>query len=1408
MAQNQAPWEKYLSETSSLYKKTKSGSSFLGAETGVDYGAIITPESQRLSLQPDLSKAKKEFESQQLVSEALGAEGAAEPRKGLLSKALDVITFLPAVATAAVKEFVVDPIYQVAYAVQDAGLTEEQRAEAKDRERVSVQEFLTNVRERNFAQEMYGFLNYDEDAGILEKAAKEIAGFGIDIASTGGFGGGVRVFGALGTLGRKTAYKTVANSSADVFRKRATKLVDETEEQFEARAKDFGTDAAVAYTTGAKTRGIRNVFEREFGEEVGKDIFLNELPKEVQGGVQLLFRGRTVAGLNKGGYVVDALGKMVGLPNLGVKTGDTIQQFQRMKNVLRADDLKVPGVAAVVGRINSVLNNIGRNESKVWQSALRASVRNAKDEDIQTAFKGFETVSDLNSYRTLRGSVVEPTNDFFADIVRLEKSSPEDYKMAIEFMRNPAKALAANANDPATERALQFVTQYRDDYDRWHRLLIENGYDVDYQDNFLPLMYVKIEDQDVMARALGAGPKNIPGPGYRPEQARRKHMKDKIDPVTKQVVRDADGRVVQIPMLPHEVKDMFMRQGRKDLADMIEDDPLVLLGRYATNVSRLLAGKAIINSIRSRNVLFKSTALQLYPDQEVLQRAISTMTPNEVDEIIGDFLAEPGAMSKYFESLNDDLAKAQSSGDEAAIERVNQQVSAFMSSLTSLDKAIYEKIKATRKPLRKKQIKEDEDAVAAINAQVGDLALRRDALKEEQKRLTRLITGKEARDTDPQPRILADVLAGREGIKYRPVGSSEAIAQETFYLPKELADLTGEDALVEAIDRVLLLAKGDRKLQGELMKSVDSYLQFFRVGATFGRLTGFVLRNGYGAVQNNIIIAGSTATDHKVAGEVAKARVLTDLALQPLAQLSRTDLATKRVDKLLSQAKLTEAQARRFREDIDRYGFVQAKTVGDIRDEVLEDILTQRVVREGVTQWDVYRTAADGGIFDRYVILPASQGLNADDAAVSLLGIDPSRIVLRTDKAGKDRSWSQRIGEGILNFGTTVSADVGGRTINLRPVQLTRDLNGLLEEFVRIAPIVTGLRRYGAGKGGAANSIMLMKAAQFDYSDLSDTERALYRRLLPFWTYMKNNIAAQTRVLMNDPERIRRNLAGWEVVGNIFSDENGENYVLPDYVGEMMGFLIDDDIRKEVLKRSPSWLQNIMQNPLAFRPESPALDIERYTRGGFVGGTVEEIISSSNPAAKAVFQIALNENLFSGKEYSVEGDPAPNWYIGINDLIKKATGGNIDLGVRRNDRTGELVANGALIDAIKTVIPQVGTLERTAIPFLDAAIEAATGQETDLAGSMSERSITNLLSQLGGVNVVTITPDVEESVYKERTRNVKNVIAGIAMERGLDREKLRELVYRLRDQGYTKEQIFGIVEEARQAGQLAIDVAP
>ncbi len=1381
--------------------------------------APLTPFEERLEVNPDLEQAKKQYDTAYLQAQALGVAEPAAPKKGLLSKALDVITFLPAVATAGVKEFVVDPLYQVAYALQDPYLTPEERAKAQDREKVSLDEFRKNVKERNFAQEMYSFLEYDKDAPIWEKALKEFGGLGIDIASTGGFGTGVRVASALG---RKVAASQLDNAATDIFKKNGVRLANETDDQFNRRATDFGAKAATAQLTG-RSRGIRNTFKDEFGDEIGDQLF-NQLPKELQGGVQLYYRGKNFASLNAGGRVTDYLTKRLGLENLTNTTEKAVKAYQNTKNVLRADLLKTPVVSSIVGRINKTLNNVGGERSKAWYSYVNAVAQNAKDEDLVTAFKGFRAVDDITNFRNIRTGMVKQTNQLFDDLMKLKKQDEVEFDRAIDYMKNPQKVLIANANDIQEDTALYFANRYRDEFDRYRNDLVESGLDVGYLDEYLPIFFTKLEDQQKMIAYLTQGPKGIVGQGYRPDIERTKFLKDKIDPITKKVVYQADNVTpVKVPMTPTEIKDYFLSVGRKDLADLVEDDPLNLLARYATQVSKISATKKLINSLRNRGVIFRSTAMQLYPDTELFLQATKNMPPNELTKIVDDFLGEPGKLSEWLEKVNDSLAKAYSTNNPDEIQKVKDEVGIFINSIKDVREGFNSYIKGLRKNKTKleKEINklqtqapnlypdqqllyeaaDKKTQLAKIEEEILTRSATRDAIKKEQKRITDQLKGKLPGGGDSKSKVYGQVLNEREGIEFIPIGASEYAQDVPFYLSKELAELSAEKELVGILDRFITVQKpraGNKQVE-DLLQSADQYLQFFRAGATFGRLSGFVLRNGYGAIQNNFVIAGSTAADHTVAREIAQTRLYTDLAMQPFATLTKEDKITKRIDKLINKGKLTESQAKLLRDDVDRYGFVQAETVANIRDEVIETKLRNKFVDENISYYDVYKTAKDGGIYDRYVILPASQGLNADDEAVSLLDVDPSRLVVRTDKAGKERTGTQKGMEYLLNFGVTVSADVAGRKINLRPVQLTRDANQLMEEFVRIAPIVTGLRRYGTTEGGASSAIMLMKAAQFDYSDLSDVERRVYRRVLPFYTYMKNNVSAQMRVLLNNPERIRRNLAFWEAVGDVMSDENGENFVIPDYIGEMYGFLIDEDVRKSMLAKSPWWLKELLQNPLAFRPESPVLDLERYSKGGFQNIT-EELISASNPLSKAIVQVTMNENLFSGREYTNE-DPAPNWYVALDKIIP----GNI-LGVETNEK-GEKVAPGRTIDIFKTLIPQIGTIERSGLPIIDAAIELATGEPSDLGSTMSERAISNLLSQLGGINVVTITPDVEKSVYYNMRNNINETVNSIALDKGIDRTKLRETVNKLRDQGYTSEDIIAQIELLRQQGLLKPDIA-
>jgi hypothetical protein len=346
------------------------------------------------------------------------------------------------------------------------------------------------------------------------------------------------------------------------------------------------------------------------------------------------------------------------------------------------------------------------------------------------------------------------------------------------------------------------------------------------------------------------------------------------------------------------------------------------------------------------------------------------------------------------------------------------------------------------------------------------------------------------------------------------------------------------------------------------------------------------------------------------------------------------------------------------------------------------------------------------------------------------------------------------------------------------------------------------LRKYGAEEGGAANAIMIMKAAQFDYSDLTNTERRVLRRLMPFYTYFSRNLSAQLRVLFNDPTRIQRNFQGWDAVSNIIADDNGDSIVIPEYVSSLWGFLVDEDIRKEISKKSPEWLQAVLENPLAFRPESPILDLERYSRGG-LSNFAEEQISSSNPLAKAVLQYALNMNMYSRRQYTNE-DPAPNWYVLLDKALNTASNGEVSLGVYPDPKTGQMVTNGKGVDFFKTLLPQLGTIERSAIPLIEMGVEAVTGKPSDFSGKMSDRAVSNLLSQLAGLNITTITPDVEQSVYYNMRNNINDNIELIALQQGLDLNKVREMTRQLRAQGYSERDVIYMLDQELKAGSFNV----
>ena len=1411
MAQYSAPWEKYLSD--------KSSNIYLGATKSFDAGSA-TPMT-------DLEKLQAREKSNSVIAQSLGVESTGKPSTGLLTKLIGALTYVGSAATSGFKEFAVDPMWQAAHALEKVvnklpgatetpsflqGISEASKQDAvknADTYRVSLDQFKQNLNDRNFAVDIYPMLQYDKNASFGERAIKQVAGFGVDIASTGGTGTGIK---AASVLGRAKYASGVEGFAKDIF----TKFAGSGGKAANAlnTADDFSTAVAAAQLSG-RSRAVAGVFEDTFGKEVGQKLF-NELPKEFKGGLQLAVRGKTIGNLNAGGYALEKVATKLGLEDLPKATDWAVTSYQNIKNVLRTDAIENTAVKAFTTKINSVLNKLGGQSAGAWQNFVHGVVNDAKQDDITALFNTYKYGAEsIGKYREVRSALTKTTDELFSDLEKTRKVDQATYDRAIELMSNPAQ-LQKELLNGETSVAHELAQRGRSEYDRYHTLLVGAGYDVGFLDEYLPFMFVKEADNNKFAEALAAGPKNIPGAGYNPEKNRTVWLKNKKDPITKEDVLDEAGNVIRVPMTSEEIRKALIKSGNQAAADLIVTDPVIQLTAYAGNISRMLSNKQVLEDMAKLGILKKSNLLQIGIDTNNLSLALSQLRPKDFDNFMYTTMRNPKILEDYMTQLNDELINAYSRNDQVLIDVVEGKVGNIVNALKNTKKGLALKVSRLKGELKAAEEAGDDQAALDVLNQLEGIGSSRDFVATELKKLgvknQRIV---DQATTDATPLISAATLAGREGVTYQPIGTSELIKNKTFYLPKELENLHGSQAIVDMIDRELLLGTRDK---GQLEKAFDMYTQFFRTSATFGKLSGFVLRNGYGGIQN-AMEHGTIVEDVIASARLNQAIIHTEYGLRPFETLTRKDILSKRLEILSTKGSLSKEQTDMLRNEIEKYGYVRKNTLATLREDVLKEDLSTRSITgaklkpveagkvatepDQLTQWDAYLAMKKLGVFDEYHILPTTSNLDPDNVA-EFLHKDPSKIVLRTDVAGDARSRTQKIMEGTINAGVDIKVTGLGREFKFRPIQANRDANKAMESFVRGSAIITGLRKYGNSEGGINASGLLMKASQFDYSDLSDFERNIMRKAIPFYTYMRKNLGAQSRLLMNDPARIAASLKGWDLVKNIFTDESGNTYVLPDYIGQMYGFTIDDKLRKSLMEKSPFWLKPMLSLPIAFTPESPAFDIEKFTKGG-IGGVTQNILSSSNPLAKEVLQYALNENLFKGKKYSSSGVVAPSFVIGLDKVLTTLTGEPSGL-AWKDPNSGEIMTSEKNLDVFRTLLPLAGTTERTILPVIDAGILALTGKDANLAGSFNEKGVTSLVSQFLGLATSTITPGVEIGTIYNRNQTIQDNIKHVAGDQNVDIQKIREYANNLLAQGYTQDQAVKELIAVQKSGQFAPDI--
>ena len=160
-----------------------------------------------------------------------------------------------------------------------------------------------------------------------------------------------------------------------------------------------------------------------------------------------------------------------------------------------------------------------------------------------------------------------------------------------------------------------------------------------------------------------------------------------------------------------------------------------------------------------------------------------------------------------------------------------------------------------------------------------------------------------------------------------------------------------------------------------------------------------------------------------------------------------------------------------------------------------------------------------------------------------------------------------------------------------------RKAQNSIEEFSRFANVATHIEN---GKT-LSEAINLTNKALFDYSDLSHFENDVMKRLVPFYTFMRNNIPLQVSNLQN-------NIGKTRMVAKIYDELNrkqGEknNALRPDYL-------------KDALPVGNNYFLNL---------PNPINDLEKLIKPS-------EFLQSLTPAIKTPLEIAFNKKFYSGSE--------------------------------------------------------------------------------------------------------------------------------------------------------------------------------
>lgn len=476
-----------------------------------------------------------------------------------------------------------------------------------------------------------------------------------------------------------------------------------------------------------------------------------------------------------------------------------------------------------------------------------------------------------------------------------------------------------------------------------------------------------------------------------------------------------------------------------------------------------------------------------------------------------------------------------------------------------------------------------------------------------------------------------------------------------------------------------------------MLELQDAVLSLFKTYATVGRPGyGFDVRNAIGAWSNNRA-AGVKVENEVIGRKIQKAGAK---ATQELDELIRTG-AISITDEDVYFNKLIELVNKNYTDDFTHEVFSSPG-------EVWEYSLRRGVLDTRVADHAERRAAMTGAYNEGTIDVDAMLQQELVDA----YRMDPS-----------EANW-QKIVDGPNKAAVFRAKTQTGKLQNNKWVQHKARVGEMVEHRFRIAAVLDGAERFGSKESGA----MLSRSTHHDYADLTDFERRVAKRVLPFYVWMRRNIPAQLRYSMNRPGRVQNLFDLQAALADGLGDSTIDAELLPGWAESKGGFFGD----------LPGFLTPGGRSII--RLETPQLDVmewvTNFKEGNALGG-LQATASGMSPTIK-----------FANDVSSLFGGPT----LGTDYQVKP-------LSERPDDDTKAVLADFMIRAGFNFVAPA-----RTVADTVYGVAAQATGSEF-LAGygykeGDSSKTWTKLISGITGVPVSGVSDEQLERTasYVERER--------------------------------------------------------